>query len=232
MRIFGITTHALGKRFGLTGQPLWLIRRKLQRLSYLSSSPSQRGGRTYIVHMELPYSASAINHEYSARFYTVSVDSAIADAQSEIYGLAEQMREWSDNMDSGGLGSTDLYDRVTDSADALEEQESQLASLDLPSVLSGVSVTASPVYDVWLLKGRSRQLGRGRILANTLAVLLAVVDEAELWVKPDSEIKEFEEDEDTCSQMAADNEDLEEWIQQLRDIIDELEAVEFPGAYG
>jgi uncharacterized coiled-coil DUF342 family protein len=50
------------------------------------------------------------------------------EATSELSSLAEEMRSWADNMEGAGTGleNTDKYQRVSDAADILENEQSEL----------------------------------------------------------------------------------------------------------
>ena len=56
------------------------------------------------------------------------------EATSELSSLAEEMHSWADNMEGAGTGleNTDKYQRVSDAADILEEQASELDGIGFP----------------------------------------------------------------------------------------------------
>jgi hypothetical protein len=213
-----ITTAQIKKVYGgkgaaarVTGQH---AKRKLMALNIIRG-PVKKGGQTYRVLGTLPGSVTELNEAYAQKFQTWSVVDAYTDALSEIECLQNEMSDWRDNLDmSEGLSQTAKYDEVSEAADALENAYYELEAFEeLNDILGDEErILVVEPYDIRLLTGRSRNLGRARRMANALAGLNAVVE----WLTPDK----FE---DAVEYTSA--------IDFLSDTIDELECVEFPSMF-
>jgi len=205
-----ISGIGIGKKYEVEGKPLQKARKALYRLGYLGKP--EKGKRTYPVFKELPESQAELWAEYRKQFYTNDLRSTIEDAHSEIEELACEMEEWSSNLEDGGLGDTYVAEQALDCSEMLQDQASMLGDLTVPDSLADLNVMTVIPYDVSLLSGRSRNIGRGKRLANALAALETAI------AAPTSEMLE--------------NQEIGEWVGGLQEILDELGNIDFPGAYG
>lgn len=161
------------------------------------------------------------------RTLQTSVAAAIPDALSEIESLRDEMQEWADNMEEK-LSHTEKYERVREAADALE---SAVTDVDVPEFAD------QTISCVEMLPGR-KGLARWKRLSNAVAALSAAKDAME--VQRD-ELREIDDDEvpaevaaligdERTPSEAAD--ELDSVIEEVDNIINEAEGVEFPGMFG
>jgi hypothetical protein len=172
------------------------------------------GGQTYELLNELPDGAHVVRAAYRD-LHRTDVESALADAEAELECLKEEMGEWRDNMGQySGLDQTDQYASVEEAADILESLD--LDSVDVPEGLSEIDVYDLPVYDIRLLQGRSRYLGRGRRATNTAGTLRSITDAIKA---------EWGEEGDDANDPP---EGTIEFVDALESLADELESIDFP----
>jgi hypothetical protein len=134
--------------------------------------------------------------------------SDISSAFSELSGLAEEMREGFDNMESNGLGSTPKCERYGEAADALEN----ISEVEAPDWLSSVAITYTEMVNKRKGRGPSRDVRRN----NAVAILQAALQAAQ-------DLEDFDEGQE---------EERDEFCTELENAIGEAEGVEFPGMYG
>lgn len=133
-----------------------------------------------------------------------TVEAAIPDALAEFETLGEEMRDWFDNMPESLQGGS-KGDEVSEAADALED----LGSVDeVPE-----AVKALPVQYT------ERQAKKSRAARNDYActLLRAAIEQIDHWL--DDNVKH------------ADHDDVEQFRDEVQDILDNAEGVTFPGMY-
>lgn len=134
---------------------------------------------------------------------TMTVEEAISMGYSTISELGEEMRDWADNLEEK-FSATAKYEQVSEAADALQEHEE--FPDEVPEALNALKVT----FHIYTKRKESRSMRR----SNATAALQAVRD-----------VLEELEDEDLKDQA-------EGIITALECTIDDIDAVEFPGAFG
>ena len=202
-----ISGIGIGKKYGVKGKRTQRTRLILHRLEYLARP--EKGKRVYSILKELPELPGELWSEYYKRFYTGDLGTFVEDAHSEIEEIAWEMEMWWGNLEEGGLGHTYKAEMTQECYGMLEDQAGMLGNLTTPDKLSGITLTISIPHDVYLLSGRSRNIGRGKRLENALAALRGVVYHVGEMLHEEGE-----------------------WVDAVQEVIDELENVEFPGAYG
>lgn len=137
------------------------------------------------------------------------VDAIIGDAYSEVQSLAEEMREWADNMEEK-FSQTSKYDDVSSAADTLEN----ISEADLPDDMPAITTA-------WLEtvhKSKKRSPSRA-VRASNVETMLRAAEEA---IRAHIGHKEPSELIDALSELA----------EKLSEDADEIAGVEFPGAFG
>lgn len=209
-----ITTRAIGKMYNLTGIKLERVRLYLARLGYIQKDRTG-SAQAYTRVKALPTDVDVLHQEYSDRYYKTNPVSAFEDALSEVESLSEEMTSWRDNMGQHeGLSATQKYEEVETAADTLENQQSELDSIqsDLEKLdgLDEIELTVAPPYDPHFY---GHSMGRAKRLANALADLNGVKEGLELY-----KIDKSPEDQLNIDQL----------VDQLDNAISELEGVDFP----
>lgn len=127
---------------------------------------------------------------------------------SDLEALRDEMREWADNMSSNNMGHLDKYQEVEDCANGLDGVDN--VDLTLPAGVEDVEIT-------WH-EARNRRKGRGESRAirrdNAVAALQAA--------------KEHIED---AHEEGKRTDEVNQFLSDLQDLIDEAEGVDFPGMY-
>lgn len=143
----------------------------------------------------------------------VLLSDAANEAYSELQSLGEEMREWADNLEEKFSG-TDKYTRVSEAADTLEG----LNEPDYPDWAGKTKVSITE-----LIKPPRKQ-SRAYRRDQACSIIDECTAACNEWLEAHEEVKE-----------GADLE-LSGQIEQLRDDLenlkDEAEGVEFPGMYG
>ena len=148
----------------------------------------------------------------------MSMADAVSDAMSELQALGEEMREAYDNTPES-LQQSGVGEARGEAADNLEN----LNEPDVPEALQAVVVSWS-VRE--LSPSAARKQSRSDRRDAALETLSAVT--AKLEDIKDYEAKEGEAPEYTESQR----EEAESFLDEVQTLIDDAEAVEFPGMYG
>lgn len=204
-----ITARALGRKYGMKGKSLRTLRLRLQRLGFLGRA--ERGKQTYPLLREgLPGTGTAVRREYESKFHRHTIACFVEDACAEIEALAEEMQEWQSGLEGTGLEYTSTYDEVVECVGALEYIDLDQFR-DVPEQVAGEDIVAAPPYDVHLLAGWGKRLGRGRRLANALAGpsaaaghVLSMLEEGLMSV------------------------DVREWVDEVQRAVEELDQISFP----
>lgn len=146
---------------------------------------------------------------------------------ADVEALRDEIEEWRDNLEGGGLEHTAKYDQVSEAADTLDNVATALqAACDalveaLPSGVAEGDVT----YRVLSPYGR-RAMPRWMRASNAEAAVRAGLDAASAWLEAQDS-----EDPTLSSQEVDRREEVENQINEARDALDELEAVEFPSMF-
>ena len=145
---------------------------------------------------------------YRPKHCTMTVREAIEAGFTEIEELGEEMREWADNMEGGGLECTSKYDTVNETADCLENVASDPANLEeVPDEVLDSEVTVVEFY-----RNLKRMTASRVTRASNAAAKFNVA------------VERFREHED--------NEEIVQLADELENAASEIESTEFPGMYG
>lgn len=202
-----ISGISIGKKYRRTGKALQKVRLTLHQLGYLAQA--KKGKRSYEVLKPLPETRSLLWNEYCKQFYTGDLGTFVEDAKSELEELGYEMEEWSSNLEDSALMYTYKAEQVYDCYQLLQDQVLLLGDLETPESLTSRTLMVIIPYDVALLQGRSRNIGRWKRMSNALTTLERI-----MVMRTDDML-----------------EDEEAWMVALGKIIDELQDIEFPGAY-
>lgn len=142
-----------------------------------------------------------------------TVAAALEDGKSELEELYNEMNEWADNMDSGGLGHTDKHAFVRECADQLQEAES-VSVPDLPAEIGEL------VVFVGQQEIRSKKRGPSRAIrcANACSLIRAGSEAVATFY------------EDALDEQGEKLEKPYE-MDELDTLLDNAEGVDFPGMY-
>jgi hypothetical protein len=133
------------------------------------------------------------------------VFNAFEDAKSDISELAQEMRSWEENMGQyDGFSATERYNRVSQSADTLEDQSSELDNVEEITEEQYAFVEIQVFY---IRPYGRKPMPRWMRLSNALNDLTNVVKA--LREKKENDIAD-----------------------EIETIIGELEGVDFPSMYG
>jgi len=160
--------------------------------------------------------------KYQARELTVA--DAVSEAFSELQQLGEEMRDAFDNTPESLQGSG-VGEARGEAADALEN----LSEPDAPDELAAIMVN-------WSVRVRTpsqqRKLSRADRRDDATSTLSAVISKLE-------DIRDYEPETDDEGKVTGEREFSEEqvdaagdFIDEVQNLIDEAEAVTFPGMYG
>lgn len=156
-----------------------------------------------------------------------TLSNAISDAVSELDNLRDELQNWYDNMSENLQGGS--------KGDALQEAISALENCnnepDVPECMEEIVVS--------YLSDR-KQRSRADRCAECVGMLEAAVEVLNSMLEPSHKIAvandELEIDEIMTEEQSTQSDEREQSIEQLRDevqeIIDEAQNVEFPGMYG
>jgi hypothetical protein len=143
----------------------------------------------------------------------------IEDGISVIQELTEEMESWRDNMDSGNMTHMPKYEEVGECVDALEQADSDAESSDwaerLGEALTKVTV---PSYQEMRPYGKG-SMSRAMRLSNGVAALEAAIS-----------FLQEQEPEGGWPEVTG-NEDPQGVIDDLQNVVDTLQGVNFPGMY-
>lgn len=178
--------------------------------------------------------------------HTDLVTDLVEMAASVVEELHEEMSAWQSSLEGANMDHLPKYEQVTECATSLEDADLRNRSDELQVVLTAVGRATSgarlPVLDLDSLsavyvvsskkrKSRSDRLGAAQqylaaacdALEDRLATLKSE-DEARLVVELETTGADGEEDQRL--------DDVENAISELREALDQLENVEFPGMFG
>lgn len=158
--------------------------------------------------------------------FTVSAESLVSDAQSSCEDLANEMREWYDNL-TEGLQQTEKADRINEAADLLEGLDFDVPK-DVEGVLQHITAFHPPMLNCNSRADRA---------SDASDMLINVKDAIEEWVeenRPEGQktaTMTFGEGDDK-EEVEVDFDALSEFADHLDELSDEIQSVEFPGMYG
>lgn len=148
--------------------------------------------------------------------HKATIAGAIGNAISEVENLRDEMTEWKDNLEEK-FSATEKYERVSEAADALEDVCN--TSLEIPELPKGMLDEVT-----WNTYKKSKKSRRDRAGDAQLA-LQAAIEHVNNF------IDEHDDDEDECYKDSS----LDDWkllVETLEEVNDNLDGVEFPGAFG
>jgi len=162
--------------------------------------------RRYKVRQDTPTKEEYLRMK--AEHFSTTVETLMADAYGEITSLAEEMREWHDNMPEN-LQDGDVGSRVSEAADSLENVDEQSYPEELPEI----KTVFYPSIDC------SSRSDRACEAASQLRSAAEVMRE---WLEEEDQATLPEDDRTAISQLA----------DEIEGHADDLEAVEFPTMFG
>lgn len=147
---------------------------------------------------------------------STTVGDAVSTFFSEVETLGSEMRDWADNMPEAKQSSS-KYDEVSEAADALEN----VSEPDVPEVCSDVmvefEVSAAKVY-----QSRSVRLyGAIQYGREAIEVVQTMIDD-----NPKDDGKSG------VGYSAEQVQEMTTLIDEINEMIDSVEGIEFPGMYG
>lgn len=151
---------------------------------------------------------------YKITDHSGTIDGVIEDARSDLEELASEIRDWADNMESGGLGHTEKYEQVAECADALECVD---LDLNVPECLEGFEVK----YQNKRPYGR-KAMSRAMRCENLQSMLDAVTARAEEFA---------DDDEDESDEAEEQRQEVREFAESISEAVANLEMIDFPGMY-
>jgi hypothetical protein len=156
-------------------------------------------------------------------YKNVAVESTVGEALSaldDLRALQEEMQSWADNMQGTSLENTEKYQRVEEAATTLEAANN-IDEVNLPEDLSSKKITYSK------MQNRNKKAPNSRAVrcTNAAVALRMVVDEIRDWVEEKQ--KELDEADD-----GSDLQTLSDYADEIENVCDDAENVEFPGMFG
>lgn len=169
---------------------------------------------------------------------TLTVNDALEKALSDLQQLSDEMDSWRSNMEGTNLEYTMKYEQVSECADILMEQASNLEDVK-DEIQSLEEINLDEFIHVVFLKPYSRYESRQTRLDRVLAYLHGVKDELEAEKDTlEEKVDELEEIEEQTKEQTEQMEKLEsvvdtlqDCLNELEDIVTELEYVDFPTMY-
>lgn len=141
--------------------------------------------------------------------------SSVSDAVSALTDLGDECREIVDNAE-GGLKETSRIQTFEETAGTLEG----ISEPDVPDCIADVAVE----YGEQVPRRKARHPSRAVRCANAVALLQAASESAQQWLD-DTEAAP----EDTNE---AERDEVQDFIDNLDNIISDAEGCEFPGMFG
>lgn len=149
-----------------------------------------------------------------------SLDGAVADGISECESLRDEMTEWRDNLEEK-LSATQKYSDVSECADALDNalnsNQPELPDTFPAGLEDKVTWTEFHTY--------ARAQSRATRLDGAVTGMTAVAEAVEAFL-------EMHDDPSDECYGNTDREAWETYANEVREIVGEIEGVEFPGMYG
>ena len=151
---------------------------------------------------------------YKSIVLDATVTQAIENGQQDLEELKEEMCSWRDNMEGTPAENSPRFETVTETADTLENME----TVDPDDLPEGVGSSWTKYGNQKVTSGRQKTPSRAVRCSNACAALEAAAGFLE---EVDSDTADDDVTE-ACTQMAT----------ELREIISDVEGLEFPGMYG
>lgn len=163
--------------------------------------------------------------------HETTVAEALTDAASIVSTLQEEMTDWRDNMAGANMDHLPKYEQVEQAADALENSDIEMRSEALWRALEalkgdseidpfpGATELATETFSVVLCtkKRPSR--------ADRLGDAMCQIEAALGLIDTSIETHEASDEHDKLSDLVAARD-------EMRETLDELQGVEFPGMFG
>ena len=156
--------------------------------------------------------------------YTTTVDSVVEGAFSACEGIKDELQEWYDNLPEP-FQDGERGDRLQEAVDGFES----LYKPDTPGVNDGDELDLREVPVLYLpdLDANSRPRIAGEA-ANKLRAVVELFQSADAKDDDDREILGDVWEENSLLLKT----EIAEWVQELENQADEIEAVEIPGMFG
>jgi len=181
-----------------------------------ASGKSRRAAATYKIKKPMPNMAEY--QQLKQKRFTSSASELMSEAYSEVTSLAEEMREWYDNL-TEGLQQTDRGTRVEEAANTLEGISEQ----DSTDLMNEVEVYHLPSLDT---------SSRSKRAAEAASLLQSVAAACHDYVSEHrGEAKTEDSDDSGTSYEDSDYDELDSIADQCENDAGEVEGVEFPGMY-
>lgn len=140
-----------------------------------------------------------------------TIDGIVSDALSTIQGLRDEMNDWQSNMEAANMEHLPKYEQVSECHDALDSFCD--SEPDMPSeVPAGLETTLK-----WEESGAKKKQSRAARLSDAVSDIQRVIEHIEEFL--------------TANQDEP-NDDWQQYCADLQSIVDDAEAVEFPGMFG
>ena|ERR1700722_10465476 len=143
----------------------------------------------------------------------VSLPDAVSEAFCELQELAQEMRDWADNLEEK-FSATAKYETVSSTADTLEQHEEPSPPENLPAL--EVHFTDLP------------QRKRGYSRSDRCGQACYILDQC--FAELDAEIDRLETEDKNSNTDLIDT--LSEYRDEIGNVRDDCEGCEFPGMYG
>lgn len=150
-----------------------------------------------------------MSKSYKATDVSGTVEEAVGVAYGEFQSLRDEMQEWADNMDSGGLSSVPKFEEVSEAADNLSNFADE--EPDTPETLKAAPVKWTEMVPKRRGKGSSRAVR----LDNACLALQAVIELVDELEKTEGE----------------DKGGFQEFRDHLDDAVGQAGDVSFPGMF-
>jgi len=163
------------------------------------------------------------------KLYTRPLGDLLVDAISELESLTEEMGEWRDNMEMGGLDSTMKFGEVQECADALDYYDVPDPD-DLSEAVRAVRITVNPMAMVVSYPYRHKKPRTGRSYrASEVAYIFGIV--ADALERDDLPGRAPDEKKASAGRKRQSIDLGEEMAIELRQIADEIGSLDFPGMF-
>lgn len=161
---------------------------------------------------------------YKGRYRTVmrkgTVRDLITDGLGDLEGLREEMTTWRDNMSSTTAANTTKFQTVEETADALENMDlEQTPEGNIPENLMDIEAEWPELVVRSGRAGPSRST-RASNACNRISVAIEVLEGITKAAEATSHELATEE-----------REQIEAYIEELEQLVDEVGNLEFPGMY-
>lgn len=176
-----------------------------------------------------------MSSKYKAKTEEFSVADAVSMANDEVAQLAEEMREWADNLEGGNLGHTDKAQRVAEAADTLEGIEQQ-EDLHEEAEALRCTVTLQVVRSARYSPSRAVRAANAATMlqaaAGAIQDRLGDLEIEKHELEAAAQAEETDKHDDRLAEIESAMSDLESQADSLEAAASDLEGVDFPGMFG